>query len=1041
MVFGGPVPRQQVFDSFDRVICDAGEHVAEIRLGINVVELGSVDQGVHRGGMLATAVGAGKQPVLAALGDAAHGALGDIAVDLEPTIVEVAAECGPACQGIAHRPVHTHRERPPMTRETYAILLRRSTRLFKFLALIDASAVGFLLPILASSPTRADGGAGGNFGGNAGGSGGAGFTGSNGSNGAAGLGGGGGGGAGGGRGGDGTTPGGAGGSQLHPNGSPGISNVAPGGGGAGGGGFNGNGLGTPTITNTGVMKGGDGGPGGGGGTSGAGGGGGAGGYGAVITGNGLSNNSGMISGGTGGSGGNANDSGHTSGSGGDGGTGVQFVTPSASFTNSGTVKGGLGGAVGAFFTGASPGTNGAGGAGIVGSGLTVNNSGTINGGMGGIVAPLSLFPGAGFGAGGIGLGGSGVTVINSGAIAGGLGGDGVTRANAIAFTGGVNTLELQPSSVITGNVVAFSFTDTLRLGGSGSASLDVSTIGPAAQYQGFGVFAKTGTSTWTLSGTNPSAMSWTVSAGTLNANASMPNANFVVSSGGTLGGGGTIGGLTINGGTLSSGNSIGTLTVTGNFVQSGGTYIVETTSAGQSNRVAVGGKATISGGAVQVLAQSGSYARNTSYTILTAAGGVSGAYSSVSSNFAFLTPTLTVDANNVYLLLMQGNNSFAAGARTANQYAVGLALDQANPPAMGDFGNVLNAIGVLDTTQGPAALDAISGQNYSGFSSSMVQGAQLFMNNFLSQGGGGSINSNKVTLAEACDVACDGAVPARWGAWGGLLGGTGTIAGNGNAGTLTYNAGGFAAGLDRRLGDNFRAGVTVGYTSGQQWVGGFDGKGISNTVTAGLYGGYAQGPVYVDGIAGYAYSGNQMWRNIAIPGLQPRTAQGLTGANQVFGLIESGYRFDFGGAPAAFVTPFVRLQGFIGIQNAFTETGVQSLNLNVAAQTTNSLRSVLGARMGGEIDLGWREKLHAQVRLGWSHEYAGTDRPVTASFAGAPTIPFTTYGASPQRDGVVIGFTAKTAIAEATSLYLLYEGDISGQDSSHALTAGVRMNW
>ena len=84
------------------------------------------------------------------------------------------------------------------------------------------------------------------------------------------------------------------------------------------------------------------------------------------------------------------------------------------------------------------------------------------------------------------------------------------------------------------------------------------------------------------------------------------------------------------------------------------------------------------------------------------------------------------------------------------------------------------------STQSPAlaqaTLTALSGQNYSSFSSTMVQGAQLFMNNFANQtGGGASPVSNRVALAEACDVACDGTLPPQWGAWGGALGGLGTI--------------------------------------------------------------------------------------------------------------------------------------------------------------------------------------------------------------------------------------------------------------------------
>jgi hypothetical protein len=41
----------------------------------------------------------------------------------------------------------------------------------------------------------------------------------------------------------------------------------------------------------------------------------------------------------------------------------------------------------------------------------------------------------------------------------------------------------------------------------------------------------------------------------------------------------------------------------------------------------------------------------------------------------------------------------------------------------------------------------------------------------------------------------------------------------------------------------------------------------------------------------------------------------------------------------------------------------------------------------------------------------------------------------------VVGFSANTAIADGTSAYLRYEGNVAGQDSAHALTAGVRMIW
>ena len=68
-----------------------------------------------------------------------------------------------------------------------------------------------------------------------------------------------------------------------------------------------------------------------------------------------------------------------------------------------------------------------------------------------------------------------------------------------------------------------------------------------------------------------------------------------------------------------------------------------------------------------VQAQNGTYQRNTSYTILTATGGVTGTYAGVTSNLAFLTPSLSYGGNAVTLTLLSSANSFRNGAQTPNQ--------------------------------------------------------------------------------------------------------------------------------------------------------------------------------------------------------------------------------------------------------------------------------------------------------------------------------------------------------------------------------------
>ena len=589
---------------------------------------------------------------------------------------------------------------------------------------------------------------------------------------------------------------------------------------------------------------------------------------------------------------------------------------------------------------------------------------------------------------------------------------------------------------------------TISLGGSNLIADDATNTTLSTTITGTGGITKSGAGLLNLTGANTYTGPTTVSGGRLAINGSITS-NVTVGAGGNLGGVGTITGTVSNGGVMAPGNSIGTLNIVGSFTQNAGsTYQVEANAAGQADRTNVTGApgtATINGGTVQALADPGVYAPSTTYTILNATGGVTGTYAGVTSNYPFLQASLGYDTNNVYLTLKPGG--FAAGAQSANQRAVGGVLDRSVAGSTGDFATVIGTMATLSLSQGQAAMDAISGQNYAGFSTANVGSSLLFMNTVGQQmaaarlpGGGG-----RVALAEACAFACDDPeqvqTPSPWSLWGSALGATGSVAGNGNASTVTYNAGGVATGIDYRLDPRFLVGLGIGFSSGNQWLSGFSGRGTSTSYQASLYASFTQGAFYLDGQAGYGFNDNQMTRMIAIPGLQPRTATGQTSANQFVGQIEAGYRIGIYEQAAASLTPFARLQGVNNSQAAFSETGAGSLSLNVAQQTTNSVRSTIGMELAGSIDAGWRDRLALQLRLGWAHEYADVSRPVTASFAGAPGAAFTVFGAAPQRDSAALGFAAGTAIAENTSIYFRYDGDVGTGTDNHAFSAGLRMTW
>src|SRR3546814_18202305 len=108
-------------------------------------------------------------------------------------------------------------------------------------------------------------------------------------------------------------------------------------------------------------------------------------------------------------------------------------------------------------------------------------------------------------------------------------------------------------------------------------------------------------------------------------------------------------------GTIAPGNSIGTLNVAGNIgFAAGSTYEVEVNAAGEGDLIAASGAATIDGGSVKVLAGAGDYRPQTDYTILTADGGVSGTFTDVPPNPAFLDPHLPSDKSKERRVGKQG---------------------------------------------------------------------------------------------------------------------------------------------------------------------------------------------------------------------------------------------------------------------------------------------------------------------------------------------------------------------------------------------------
>ncbi len=356
---------------------------------------------------------------------------------------------------------------------------------------------------------------------------------------------------------------------------------------------------------------------------------------------------------------------------------------------------------------------------------TVHNlfGGAISGGTTGISAAtldITNDAGASIAGGTNAIEGSG-TVRNAGTISGGTA--------SVAFNGasGTNTLILQTGSKLIGDASGSTqgASNALVLQGAGRADNN---------FIGFNSLVMSGDA-WGLNGSaevgTASLNSGILTVGDGDHQSATLVGSVTANSGSTLAGIGTIigdvdvlGGATIRPGT---GAANQTLTVAGDARFAPGSTFAVNVAPDTASKLAVAGTAILTGGTVQVLAGGTGFAPSTQYTILTATDGLGGTtFGDVTSDLAFLSPTLTYDPNDVFLTLAVNANAFPSVAITPNQRAVAAALAQ-SPTDSGLVGAVLG-----QSAEGARqAFDALSGEVYASVHTVQAEDALLVRSTIL----------------------------------------------------------------------------------------------------------------------------------------------------------------------------------------------------------------------------------------------------------------------------------------------------------------------
>ena len=589
--------------------------------------------------------------------------------------------------------------------------------------------------------------------------------------------------------------------------------------------------------------------------------------------------------------------------------------------------------------------------------------------------------------------------------------------------------------------------------GSGGFTLTVGGDNTSTVFSGtiidFSYLTKTGTGKLTLSGNNTYSGATIINDGLLVVNGSIANSGTTVNAGGALGGSGTLGSITINGGSLAPGNSIGTMNVSGSVdFSGGGVYEVEVDAAGNADLINATAMATLTNGTVLVRPESGNYNLSTDYTILTAAGGLGGTtFDSVSSNFAFLTPALTYDTNNVFLNLSRNSSDYASVANTPNQTVIGTTIDTLVSNGSSGVSNIINNLNTLTSEGARQAFDSLSGVQHTHSNLIALQSMNQFQGVLLSRlhnappaltsNGQIQLAYNNTGVMTDAGTTLFGDSKQNHGWW---LRGTGNYADiddTSNASGAHYTSAGTAAGRDIYVEETITIGLALGYNRTDASV--FQGSLDVDSYQAAVYGRWLLNDnYYASGIAGLGYHDIESKRRISV-GTSTMTAQADYQAWASNLAIEAGRMINI--TDNTRLTPLTGLEYAYVSRNSFDEKNADAANLNVSREEQQSLRSVMGARISHHLTTQYGYYLEPMAELIWLHEFMDKESQMRADFAGTSLAHFQVDGPALDRNRARLGLGLNMQMNELTSIQLGYQGEWASSDQRHDLSATLRMQW
>lgn len=245
-----------------------------------------------------------------------------------------------------------------------------------------------------------------------------------------------------------------------------------------------------------------------------------------------------------------------------------------------------------------------------------------------------------------------------------------------------------------------------------------------------------------------------------------------------------------------------------------------------------------------------------------------------------------------------------------------------------------------------------------------------------------------------------------------------------------YATGGLAVGADTMVLDNARVGLAFTYAGTDvDNDGDLTGNGVNvDSYQAIAYANWQGAPWYVDAALGFGLHQNDATRQ-TIAG----TAEGEFDSRSYTAKLEGGYPVTAG---QAVITPVASLEYTYFDTDGYTETGAGAANLVVEDDSSDSLRSGLGATVATTFDAGdWL--ITPSAKAVWYHEFLDEAPVTTARFAAGGST-FASEGADPANDSVVLGVGLALAQGEQLTLSASYDAELKEDFTSHTALLQAR---